>query len=48
VKYWWSSSLDKHSIHWVAWDTLASPKAKGGMGFQELELFNLTLLGKHG
>jgi ribonuclease HI len=48
AKYWWSSSLDRRSLHWVAWDVLVSPKIKGGMGFRDLELFNLALLGKHG
>jgi ribonuclease HI len=48
ANYWWSSSLDRSSLHWVSWEILASPKAKGGMGFRDLELFNLALLGKHG
>ena len=48
AKFWWSGSLDRSSLHWVAWDKLASPKARGGMGFRDLELFNLALLGKHG
>ena len=48
VKFWWSGSLDRSSLHWVAWDKLASPKARGGMGFRDLELFNLSLFGKHG
>lgn len=42
ARYWWSSSLDRRSLHW------SSPKAKGGMGFRDLHLFNLALLGKHG
>lgn len=48
AKYWWCSSLDHCSMHWKVWEFLASPKVKGGMGFQELELFNTTLFGKHG
>jgi hypothetical protein len=47
-KYWWSSSLDRNSIHWVAWNVLTKPKIKGGMGFRELERFNVAMLGKHG
>jgi hypothetical protein len=46
--YWWSSSLDRHSMHWISWEQLASPKIAGGMGFRDLESFNLALLGKHG
>jgi hypothetical protein len=48
ARYWWSSSIDRRSMHWIAWDLLASPKCKGGMGFRDLEIFNLALLGKHG
>jgi hypothetical protein len=47
-RYWWSSSLDRKSVHWVSWKDLAKPKVKGGMGFRDLELFNVSLLGKHG
>ena len=46
AKYWWSGSLDRRSLHWLSWDKLASPKACGGMGFRDLELFNLALLAK--
>jgi hypothetical protein len=46
--YWWSSSLDRRSVHWVSWKELSKPKFKGGMGFRDLEMFNVALLGKHG
>ena len=48
AKYWWSSNLDRRSLHWLSWDSLVVPKVKGGMGFKDLQLFNLALLGKHG
>lgn len=48
AKYWWSSNLDRRSLHWLSWKGLASPKVKGGMGFKDLQLFNIALLGKHG
>ena len=48
AKFWWSGSLDRRSMHWLSWEKLASPKCQGGMGFRDLELFNLALLGKHG
>lgn len=33
TKYWWSSSIDRRSLHWLSWKELATPKCKGGMGF---------------
>ena len=48
AKYFWSSSLDKRSMHWVSWKELATPKCKGGMGFRDPHMFNLAMLGKHG
>ncbi|XP_019194227.1 PREDICTED: uncharacterized protein LOC109188138 [Ipomoea nil] len=34
------------SIHWKAWDKLCIPKKYGGLGFKELQAFNLAMLGK--
>ena len=48
ARYWWSSSIDKRSLHWVSWKELTKPKCQGGIGFRDLHLFNLALLGKHG
>jgi hypothetical protein len=48
AQFWWSGSLDKRSMHWLAWDKIAKPKNCGGMGFREMHLFNLALLGKQG
>ena len=48
ARFWWSSSVDRKSLHWLSWKKLAAPKVKGGIGFRDFELFNLALLGKHG
>ena len=48
AKYWWGSSIDKRSLHWLSWDKLEVPKVKGGMGFRNMQSFNLAMLGKHG
>ena len=47
-KYWWSSSIDKRSLHWISWKELTKPKCQVGMGCRDLHMFNLALLGKHG
>ena len=46
--YWWGGSADNRHIHWMRWDLLTRPKAKGGMGFRDLPMFNKSLLGKQG
>ena len=48
ANYWWGSSADNRHIHWQSWDRLTQPKYKGGMGFQDLRLFNVAMLGKQG
>ncbi|KAA3467407.1 reverse transcriptase [Gossypium australe] len=40
--------LTNKGIHWCRWRDLCIPKAKGGLGFKDLEFFNLALLVKHG
>ncbi|KAL0395186.1 UNVERIFIED_CONTAM: hypothetical protein Slati_4484800 [Sesamum latifolium] len=37
---------DRRCIHWIAWDKLCCSKLEGGLGFRDLEVFNLTLLAK--
>ena len=39
---------NRRKTHWLAWDKLTRPKGEGGMGFRDLHLFNLALLGKQG
>jgi hypothetical protein len=46
AKFWWSGNLDKRSMHWLSWQKLSVPKSQGGMGFRDLEAFNIALLGK--
>ena len=45
-KFWWGYKGEAHKIHWVGWKKLCLPKIQGGLGFKDLEQFNLALLGK--
>ncbi|XP_059624679.1 uncharacterized protein LOC132267546 [Cornus florida] len=43
----WCNKDKPHAIHWLHWDLLCLSKPLGGLGFQDLEAFNSTLLAKH-
>lgn len=45
-EFWSRSRRDSRGIHWRSWDQLSRPKALGGLGFRDIEAFNLALLGK--
>jgi hypothetical protein len=47
VRYWWSSSIDHRSMHWISWEALLTPKSKDDMGFRNIEMFTLALVSKH-
>ncbi|GAU19427.1 hypothetical protein TSUD_76710 [Trifolium subterraneum] len=45
--FWWGGgSHNNKGIHWLAWDRLACPKAKGGLGFRKFEAFNMATVAK--
>ncbi|GAU44672.1 hypothetical protein TSUD_243690 [Trifolium subterraneum] len=45
--FWWGGgSNNNKGIHWLAWDRLACPKAKGGLGFHNFEAFNKAMVAK--
>lgn len=48
ASFWWGSKADERKIHWMAWSKLCTPKNEGGMGFRDLNIFNLSLLAKQG
>jgi hypothetical protein len=48
VNYWWGSSVDSHGMHWKKWTDLTHLKVSGGMGFRDIRMFNLAMLGNRG
>ena len=45
-KFWWGYQGEAQKIHWVEWKKLCKSKCHGGLGFKDIELFNIAILGK--
>lgn len=48
ANFWWGTKGDVKKIHWMNWNKLCIPKTDGGMGFKDMNFFNLSLLAKQG
>jgi hypothetical protein len=47
-KFWWGSQDRERKTCWVSWQEMCKPKHMGGLGFRDIELFNLTLMARQG
>ena len=45
-QFWWGSKQGQRKPAWVSWKTMCKPKNMGGIGFRDIELFNLALLAR--
>lgn len=46
TRFWWDKDDQIRKMSWVAWSKLTNQKAEGGLGFREIQDFNLVLLAK--
>ena len=48
TRFLWDNTDGVQKMAWVSWDSLAKPKAIGGLGMKDFEIFNGALLAKTG
>ncbi|KAH9792007.1 putative reverse transcriptase/RNA-dependent DNA polymerase [Citrus sinensis] len=45
--FWWGSKRNGGGgINWMKWERMCKPKDFGGMGFKQIHIFNVAMLGK--
>ena len=44
--FWWGQRDKEAKMAWVSWRNMCKSKSDGGMGFRNLQAFNLAMLAK--
>ena len=45
-KFWWGHKENRKKIAWMSWGKMGFSKDVGGLGYHDLECFNMALLAK--
>ena len=45
-RFMWGGAADQAKIPWISWEVVCLPKEKEGLGIEDINNFNLALLGK--
>lgn len=43
---WWGDEEGHRRVHWMSWEQMTKPKRAGGIGFQDMKLFNQALVAR--
>ncbi|KAL8158239.1 hypothetical protein AgCh_002800 [Apium graveolens] len=46
--FWWGNGGSNKGIRWLSWEKMCKAKEGGGLGFKELNKFNIAILAKKG